>query len=153
MKLSDLSYKVTSGLVEYSHWLPSAVALFNKEYSPTIGTISHSSCCMLPLEEDYLSYWSMSNKIVHYGRFFNFKNIECEIIEFWTGFSIERNKTNYIIWFDEKDPFNQYKKNLKKSFTNAKSENGEFWIPIKSTDIKNETVVKFWHSVLKELNK
>jgi hypothetical protein len=154
MKLNNFSLKATKELVEYSHWLPSAIALFNREYSQSIGTILQVPCCVFPVEEDRLSYWDDINKTVVYGRYLLFKNTKWEIIEFWTGFTEGKTgtKSNYIVLFDEKDPFSQYKKNLKKSFTSNKSENGEFQIPIKSTDITSETVVRFWHSILKELN-
>jgi len=156
MQLSDFSYanSVTSELLKYSHDVPVAIALFNKNNSQSTGIISYVPCCVLPPEEDRMAYWD-SGKEITYGRYLLFTNPKCEIIPFWTGFSAppNGNPTYYCIWFENKAPFTQYSGKLKKFGSDYYASNNEIWItiPAVSTVIDSPTLKDFWHSVLKEL--
>jgi hypothetical protein len=152
MKLSDFSYTTTniSELVEYSHWIPGTIALFNNAYSSPIGTISQIPCCGLSPEEDRLVYWDTSKDIT-YGRYLLFKNTKWEIIKFWTGFSASKTAPIYCIWFENKNPFTQYIGKLKKFGSNFHNSGNEIWITVVGTDITSQTIKDFWHDVLGEL--
>jgi len=123
MKLSDFSYtnSVTSELLKYSHDVPVAIALFNKNNFQSTGIISYVPCCGLPPEEDRTAYWD-SGKEITYGRYLLFTNTKYEIIPFWTGFSAPNVKpTYYCIWFENKNPFTKYTVKLQQSQNLKKS--------------------------------
>jgi hypothetical protein len=151
MKMIDFPCTNIKELIDYSHWIPETIALFNKEYS-SMGVISHVPCRGLNLDEDKLEYWDNSQYDITYGRYLQFTNTKWEIIEFWTGFSTSPDEKIYCIWFSKKNPLEQYLEKLKTAFPDKiKTKGFEIWISMESTDITKETVKKFWQSVLELL--